>query len=63
MLYYHVADTVSEVIEIRGWYFGEMSMSNGILVCGLNGVGKSTLAKALAEELNYSLFMVKTKRM
>lgn len=26
---------------------------NIILVCGLNGVGKSTFAKALAEELNY----------
>lgn len=28
-------------------------MGNVILVCGLNGVGKSTLAKALAERLNY----------
>ena len=25
----------------------------GILICGLNGVGKSTLGKALAEKLNY----------
>lgn len=25
----------------------------GILVCGLNGVGKSTLGKALAEKLGY----------
>ncbi len=28
-------------------------MSNVILVCGLNGVGKSTLAKALAGEISY----------
>ena len=28
-------------------------MRNGILVCGLNGCGKSTLGKALADELGY----------
>ncbi len=28
-------------------------MSMGILICGLNGVGKSTLGKALAEKLNF----------
>lgn len=28
-------------------------MQNIILICGLNGVGKSTLGKALAKELNY----------
>lgn len=28
-------------------------MGKGILVCGLNGVGKSTLGKALAERLGY----------
>lgn len=28
-------------------------MSNVIIVCGLNGAGKSSLAKALAEEMNY----------
>lgn len=29
------------------------SMGIGIIVCGLNGVGKSTLGKALAEKLNF----------
>ena len=28
-------------------------MGTGIIVCGLNGVGKSTLGKALAEKLRY----------
>ncbi|MCH5265829.1 MAG: AAA family ATPase [Lachnospiraceae bacterium] len=28
-------------------------MGTGILICGLNGVGKSTLGKALAEKLNF----------
>ena len=28
-------------------------MSMGILICGLNGVGKSTLGKALAEKLEF----------
>ena len=28
-------------------------MGIGIIVCGLNGVGKSTLGKALAEKLNF----------
>lgn len=28
-------------------------MGTGILVCGLNGTGKSTLGKALAERLNF----------
>lgn len=28
-------------------------MGTGIIVCGLNGVGKSTLGKALAEKLNF----------
>lgn len=28
-------------------------MGTGIIVCGLNGVGKSTLGKALAEKLHY----------
>lgn len=28
-------------------------MRTGILICGLNGTGKSTLGKALAEKLNY----------
>lgn len=28
-------------------------MGAGIIVCGLNGVGKSTLGKALAEKLNF----------
>lgn len=28
-------------------------MNNVIIVCGLNGTGKSTLGKALAEKLNY----------
>lgn len=28
-------------------------MGTGILICGLNGVGKSTLGKALAQKLNY----------
>lgn len=28
-------------------------MGNGILICGLNGTGKSTLGKALAEKLHY----------
>ena len=28
-------------------------METGIIVCGLNGVGKSTLGKALAEELKF----------
>ncbi|MDE6111325.1 MAG: AAA family ATPase, partial [Eubacterium sp.] len=27
---------------------------NGIVICGLNGVGKTTLGKALAEKLGYS---------
>ncbi len=30
-----------------------MDKKNIILVCGLNGVGKSTFAKALAKELGY----------
>ncbi|MBO4422421.1 MAG: AAA family ATPase [Clostridia bacterium] len=29
-------------------------MTNHILVCGLNGSGKSTFAKALAERLDYT---------
>ncbi len=28
-------------------------MGTGIIVCGLNGAGKSTMGKALAERLNY----------
>ena len=28
-------------------------MSGGILVCGLNGSGKSTFGQALAKKLNY----------
>ena len=28
-------------------------MGTGIIVCGLNGTGKSTLGKALAEELGH----------
>lgn len=28
-------------------------MGTGIIVCGLNGVGKSTIGKVLAKELNY----------
>ena len=28
-------------------------MGTGIIVCGLNGVGKSTLGKALAEKLHF----------
>ena len=30
-------------------------MGIGILVCGLNGCGKSTVGKALAHELGYHL--------
>ncbi len=32
---------------------GEWFMGTGILICGLNGVGKSTLGKALAEKLRF----------
>lgn len=28
-------------------------MGTGIIICGLNGTGKSTLGKALAEKLNF----------
>lgn len=28
-------------------------MGTGIIICGLNGVGKSTLGKALAEKLHF----------
>ena len=29
-------------------------MKEGILICGLNGAGKSTIAKQLATHLNYT---------
>ena len=31
----------------------DQAMSGGILVCGLNGSGKSTFGQALAKKLNY----------
>lgn len=32
---------------------GERFMGTGIIICGLNGTGKSTLGKALAKKLNF----------
>lgn len=32
---------------------GELIIGTGIIVCGLNGCGKSTLGRALAEKLHY----------
>lgn len=34
-------------------FYGEIFVGTGIIVCGLNGAGKSTIGKALAKELNF----------
>ncbi len=31
-------------------------MGTGIIICGLNGTGKSTLGKALAEKLHFLFY-------
>lgn len=39
--------------RIINWRLAEKDMGTGILMCGLNGTGESTLGKALAKKLNF----------